>query len=116
VHARRHEVIARAFRRRLGQDRRLDVLEAARVEVAAHRGDELVRVRIAAACRAADVEVAVAQARVLARRVVSMNGSGAAAFSTSIGRRTTSTCPVRSVVDLRAGRARTVPVMRRQNS
>ena len=35
VHAARHEVVARAFRRRLRQDRRLDLEEPVRVEVAA---------------------------------------------------------------------------------
>ena len=37
MHAARHEVVARALRRRLGEDRRLDLEEAVRVEVAPDR-------------------------------------------------------------------------------
>ena len=41
VHARRHQVIARALGRRLGQDRRLDVLESARIQMTAQRRHEM---------------------------------------------------------------------------
>ena len=61
-----HEVVARALRRGLGQDRRLDLQEAALVHVVADELDGAVAQLDALAHRvAADVEVAVAQAQLL---------------------------------------------------
>jgi hypothetical protein len=75
VHARRHEEVARAFRRGLGEDRRFDVLETARVEPAAQRLHELdARAHHLLHFRAAQVEVAILQADVLARVLVRVEG------------------------------------------
>ena len=71
MHAARHEIVARAFRRGLGEDRRFDVLESARIEIVAQRGDELgAHAQLALHVGAADVEIAIAQARVFAGGVV----------------------------------------------
>ena len=69
--ARGHEVVARAFGRRLDQDRRLDLEEAALVEVVAHRFDDAVaHGEVALHARPPQVEIAVAQAHVLVDVVV----------------------------------------------
>ncbi len=89
LRAARHEVVARALGRGLGQHRRLDVDEAVPVEVFAHRA----RHRVAQAQAllhlvAAQVDVAVLEARLLAcTSSSSWNGIGSARFSTSISRR-----------------------------
>ena len=71
VHARRHEEIARAFRRGLGQDRGFDVLEAACIQIAAqclHQRDA--GALHALHLRATQVEVTIGQTRFLAGRFV----------------------------------------------
>ncbi len=71
VHARRHQEVARALRGGLGQDRGLDVLEAARVQVAAQGLHQLDAGALHALhFRAAQVQVAVLQAGVFARILV----------------------------------------------
>ena len=77
MHARRDEEVARALRRGLGQDRRFDVLEAARIEPAAqclHQADAGAHGLLH--LRAAEVEVAVLQAHVLARVLVGVERQG----------------------------------------
>ena len=65
----RHEVVARALRRALGQDRRLHFEEAARVHIVADLLDGAVAQLNARAHRvAAQVQVAIAQAQRLVRR------------------------------------------------
>ncbi|MNK22531.1 hypothetical protein D3C87_408080 [compost metagenome] len=64
VDARRHQVIARAFWRRLGQHRRFDVDEAQRVEVLAHFHRHFVtQAQVVLHLRAAQVQHAVRQTR-----------------------------------------------------
>ncbi len=64
VHARRHQVVARAFRRALGQHRRFDVDEALVVQVLAHFHRHLVaQAQVVLHLRAAQVQHAVRQAR-----------------------------------------------------
>jgi hypothetical protein len=71
VHARRDQEVARALGRGLGQDRGLDVLEAARIQPAAQRRDQLrAGAHLALHVRASQVEVAVPEADVLARVLV----------------------------------------------
>ena len=63
VHARRHQVVARAFRRGLGQHRRFDIDEAVVVQVLAHFHRHLVaQAQVVLHLRAAQVEHAVRQA------------------------------------------------------
>ena len=67
MRAARHQVIARAFRRRLGEHRRLDVDEARVVEVMAHRTrDPMPQQQALAHLFAAQVEVAIAQPHLFA--------------------------------------------------
>jgi hypothetical protein len=69
VDAARHEVVARAFRRRLGQHGRLDLDEALLVEVRAQRHrDAVPQDQVLLHARPPQVEVAVAQARLLGHR------------------------------------------------
>ena len=71
VHAARHEVVARAFGRRPGEDRRLDLEEALGVEVAPRRERDLVaQDEVALELGPAQVEIAVAQPRLLGDRRV----------------------------------------------
>ena len=71
MHAARHQVVARPFRRRLGQDRRLDLPEAVRVEVAADRDRRAVaQVDVVLQPRPPQIEIAVAQPHVLRHRRV----------------------------------------------
>ncbi len=73
MHARRHQEVARAFRRGLGQDRGLDVLEAARVQIPAQRLHQPDPGALHALhLRAAQIQIAVLQARFLARVLVRM--------------------------------------------
>ncbi len=71
VHTRRHEVVARAFGRALGQHRRLDVDEAVGVEELAHlHGDAVAQHHVALHRRPAQVEHAVRQAHGLRQVLV----------------------------------------------
>ena len=71
MHARRHQEVARALGRGLGQDRRLDVLEIARVEPAPQRLHQLdAGAHHLLHLGPAQVEVAIGQARFLARVLV----------------------------------------------
>ena len=68
MHARRHQEVARAFRRGLGQDGGFDVLEITRVQPLAQRGDQLgAGAHHALHLGAAQVQVAVFQSRFFAR-------------------------------------------------
>src|SRR3546814_3434157 len=68
VHARGNQEVARTLGRGLGQDRGFDVLEAARVEPAPQRADQLrADAHLALHLGRAQVEVAVPEADVLAR-------------------------------------------------
>ena len=81
MHAARHEVVARAFRRRLGQDRRLDFPEALLVEILADgERDPVTQADIApAAAAGADRDSDTAAAR--PRRPECLRRSETAAFS-----------------------------------
>ena len=71
VHARRHQKITRTFRRGLGQDGSFDVLETTRIQVMPQRRHQLGACpQLALHLGAAQVEVAVLQADVLARVLV----------------------------------------------
>ena len=71
IHARRHQVIARAFRRTPGQHRRLDVDEARGVEIAAHFHRHFVpQPQVLLHLRASQIEVAVLEAHVLGQILV----------------------------------------------
>ena len=72
VHAARHQVVARAFGRRLAENRRLDLPEAVGVEILADRHRHAVpQPEIALKARPAQIEIAVAQSHVFAdQRVV----------------------------------------------
>ncbi len=73
VHTARNEVVARPFRRRLRQDRRLDLEEAARVEKGARRLHQPVaqhEVRLERC--AAQIEITIPQPRLLSRKVCSL--------------------------------------------
>ena len=71
MHARRHQVVARAFGRALGQHRRLDVDEAAAVEVLAHRHRDLVaQHQVLLHLRPAQVQHPMSQPRDLGQVVV----------------------------------------------
>ena len=75
MRAARHEIVARAFRRRLGQDRRLDVREALRVEVARSAlHDAMAQLQPFAHDFAAQVDVAVTQAQLFARLLIELEG------------------------------------------
>ncbi|CAM2152284.1 conserved hypothetical protein [Paraburkholderia tropica] len=64
VHARRHEVVARAFRRALREHRRFDVDEAERVEILAHGHRHAVtQTQVVLHLRTAQVEHAMREAR-----------------------------------------------------
>jgi hypothetical protein len=64
VGARRHEVIARAFRRALGEHRRFDVDEAQRVQILAHfHRDAVAQTQVVLHLRTAQVEHAMREAR-----------------------------------------------------
>jgi hypothetical protein len=66
VHARRHQVVARSFRRRLGENRRLHVQKALLVEIRAHgMSDVVAQDHVALQLGAAQVEVAVLEPRFL---------------------------------------------------
>ena len=69
VHAARHQIVARPFGRRLGEDRRLNLEKAVRVEIAPNRGRHPVpQHQIALDARTAEVEIAVLQANVFGDR------------------------------------------------
>src|SRR5690606_24174714 len=71
LRAARHEVVARALRRRLRQDRRLDLDEAGLVHETAERPRDPVPQQDVALHRlAAEIEVAVAEPKLLADRLV----------------------------------------------
>ena len=71
VHAARHQVVARAFRRGLRQDRRLDLEEALLVEVAADRDRRVVpQDQVLLQPRPPQIEIAIAQPRLLGDRRV----------------------------------------------
>ena len=73
MRAARHQVVARAFRRRLGQHRRLDVDEARIVEIAAHGArDAMAQQQALAHLLAAQIEVAEAQAHLLAHVLIEL--------------------------------------------
>src|SRR4029079_1113546 len=66
VHAARHQVVARPFGRRLGEDRRLDLEEALLVEVLPHRERRLVaQDHVLLDPRTPQIEIAVAQPHLL---------------------------------------------------
>jgi hypothetical protein len=78
MHARRHQEVARAFRRGLGQDRGLDILETTRVQVTAQGADQAgAGAHLALHVGAAQVQVAILQADFLARVLV-VRGTAAA--------------------------------------
>jgi hypothetical protein len=71
MHPRRHQIIARAFRRAAGQHGRFDFDEAVLVEVVAHQlGDAVAQAQVLLHRLAAQVQVAVLQADVLVEVVV----------------------------------------------
>ena len=62
MHARRHQEVARAFRRGLGQDRRLDLVETFLVEVLAQRHrDAVAQADVVLQLRPAQIEIAILQ-------------------------------------------------------
>ena len=64
VHTRRHQIVARAFRRALGEHRRFDVDEALRVEILAHfHRDAITQTQVLLHLRTAQVEHAMREAR-----------------------------------------------------
>ena len=64
MHARRHQEVARAFGRGLGQDRRLDLVEAVLVEVLAQRHrDAMAQADVVLQLRPAQIEIAILQPR-----------------------------------------------------
>ena len=66
MHAARHEIVARPFRRRLGENRRLDLPEALRVEVLANRHrDAVPQPDVVLHAGAPQVEVPVAEPHLL---------------------------------------------------
>ena len=66
MHAARHEEVARAFRRRLGENRRLDLPEALLVEVVPERQrDAVAQPDVALQPRPAQIEIAILQPRLL---------------------------------------------------
>ena len=71
MHAARHEEVARALGRRLGQNRRFDLPEAVGVEVAANRHRHAVaQADVVLQARPPQIEIAVAQPHVLGHRRV----------------------------------------------
>ena len=63
--AARHEIVARAFRRRLRQDRRFDLQKTVRVEIATNRGRDLVpQDHVARQPRPPQIEIAILQPHV----------------------------------------------------
>ena len=73
VRAARHQVVARAFRRRLGQHGRFDVDEARLVQIVAHRArDPMAQQQSLAHLLAAQIQVAEAQSHFLAHRLIEL--------------------------------------------
>ena len=71
--AARHQVVARALRRRLGQHRRLDVDEPRLVQIVAHRArDAMTQQQPLAHLLAAQVDVAEAQPHFLAHVLIEL--------------------------------------------
>jgi hypothetical protein len=69
MHTARHEVVARAFRRGLGENRRLDLEEAVVVEVPAHdRRQPVTQDDVVLQPRATEIEIAVLEADVFRHR------------------------------------------------
>ena len=65
-----HEEIARAFRRALGEDRRLDFDESLLIEIIARRlGDAMALAQVPRDARAAQIEVTIAEAEILVARI-----------------------------------------------
>ena len=73
VRARRHQIVARAFRRRLGEHRRFDVDEAGVIEIVAHGARDLVaQAQALRHVLAAQVDVAVLEAHLFAHVLVEL--------------------------------------------
>src|SRR3546814_1542544 len=69
MRARRHQIVARAFRRRLGQDRRLDVDEAVGIHEVADAFDHVMtQTQVLLHLRATQIDIAILEARVLTDR------------------------------------------------
>ena len=81
MRAARHEIVARALRRRLGQHRRLKIDEAVRIEKAAHRArDAMAQAQALAHDLATQIEVAVFEAHLLVHRLIELKRQRLAAI------------------------------------
>ena len=78
MRAARHQVIARAFRRRLGQHGRFDVDEARLIQIVAHRArDPMAQQQTLAHFLAAQIEVAKAQPHFFAHLLIELKRQAA---------------------------------------
>ena len=118
MHAARHEEVARALRRRLGQDRRLDLPESLVVEVVPQRqGDAVAQPDVALQPGPAQIEIAVLEPRLLRRRWPPRQSETAASSPRSGSGRPcarTSTSPVGSLAFDRVRRRAARPGPRRR--